>query len=267
MNTPSPSQNLLVYKSSPLRLSNWLLPVVVFLAAGLAPLLYGAYRGAYGFTKFGTVAAASWSVPWLIAGFAGTAAAISICLWLVLLSHRQVELSSQEIVFKKFGMPPWWTFRLPWDAVASLQVETRRLRQGGVSYRMTIRPKKGLPIILRDDHSGALPGGLPKLPDLASHIKARVYARLVPGLYRDFAAGRWLSFGPLSIHKDYLRFGRYIPGAPIPWNRVQRLAIDSGHLVVELDSSPNHQPKHVPVSNVPNLELLLQLFDQGPQKQ
>jgi hypothetical protein len=63
-------------------------------------------------------------------------------------------------------------------------------------------------------------------------------------------------FGRFAVHPKAL----YVWNKPIPWEQVNRLGARSGYLVVELETGGQIR---IPVAEIPNLELMLQLVEWG----
>ncbi len=95
-----------------------------------------------------------------------------------------------------------------------------------------------------------------KIPDLIARIKAKVYPRLLRQMRAALQEGETLSFGVVSVHQRGILLYR----SEIPWAQVTRLDIRSGKLVVE---SHITRTKKIPVGKIRNVELLIQLLQEG----
>jgi hypothetical protein len=111
------------------------------------------------------------------------------------------------------------------------------------------------------------------IPYLVKIAKSKIYPLIWPILISDFRSGRLVHFGRISLESDFrsgrlVHFGRIsldnrdilISRSKIPWSSVYRIGVTAGFLVIELrdDSS-----QRVPISSLPNPELLLKIVDWG----
>ena len=96
------------------------------------------------------------------------------------------------------------------------------------------------------------------IPRLVEIVKSKTYPLIWPTLKSTFRSGSTAQFGRLTLTREHL----HIAKKSIPWESVSRLRVESGFLVVELRDNSEQQ---VPISDIPNLELLLQCVDWGIQ--
>jgi hypothetical protein len=110
------------------------------------------------------------------------------------------------------------------------------------------------------------------VPEMIEKLKEKYYPYLRPRLELQSAGGQPLWFGPLMIQSDalyvprrvanndyYVTLPDQINSRPIPWKDINYLAVQCGLLVVK---SSNYGTKHIPVSQIPNLEILLDIIEQ-----
>jgi hypothetical protein len=113
---------------------------------------------------------------------------------------------------------------------------------------------------------------VPDAPEMIAKIKEKFYPHLKSRLEAQSLTDQPLWFGPvvvlsdglhvprrISNHDFYLHLPRRINSRAIPWQDIRYLAVQCGMLVVK---SGNYGTKHIPVSQIPNLELLLELIEQ-----
>jgi len=235
------------YRYRPLRWREMLLYLGVGLLAVGIPLTYGIIKYRDGYNNHGELAAITWSRPWfLVAVFA----LISCSLLLV---HR-LRLAGRYIAIHQKGLylVVQQVFVLRWEeisgiATAAFQPSFFGIRRG-IRYRATIFPNLGRTMVIN--------GPYEKLPECITHLKARLYPLLTAELRPTFMDGKWVYFGPVAIQRDTLRLQK----KQIPWDEVSRVSVAKGNLVVEL---VDHSSKRIPVDQIPNIEILLQLIDQG----
>jgi len=232
----------------------------------LAPLAYGTFLLNYAYAKHGPIAAASWSRSWF------QLAGLALIIFGILIIYRLLQTRRFVSVYKmgvRLRLNPLHTRQLRWDQIAGISNTILQDHFFGIRLRTRqhaiLFPNKGNPLTLGEE--------LEKLPELISRLKASLYPRLLSGLMTDFATGKWLYFGPIAINKQGMRIRKnrsrnWQPqsdrpadkkGTFLTWDRIEHLTVHSGELVVELrDQSPNC----IPVSRIPNLELLLQIIQQ-----
>jgi hypothetical protein len=233
----------------------------------LAPLAYGIWRMDYAYAKHGPIAAASWSRPWFQLATLALVVFGILALYRLLLARRFVSVHKMGV---RLRLNPFQTRQMRWEQIAGISNTILQDHFLGVRLRTRQKallfPGTGNALTLRED--------LENLPELISRLKASLYPRLLPGLKTSFEAGKWLYFGPIAINKQGMRIKRnrtrnWQPESNQPagnsqaiftWNRIEHLTVHSGELVVELR---DQSPKRIQVSRIPNLELLLQIIQQG----
>jgi hypothetical protein len=240
---------IFIYHDRPLRWRDLLIIFIPGVLAVLAPLLYGLKRAIYASTYYGPVAAENWSWPWI--GLATVA-----LIPLLLLAIRRLRQSHRRVTLHKNGLNIRWTgsqdHNLSWDQIQGLAcITTVPTFLGSTSkprLRLTLYPISGKLIHIDDRLNG--------LPDLAERIKAKIYPRLLPQMRTAFHKGETLHFGPVRIHQQAIN----IRGREIPWEKVSRVNVNAGKLVVE---SQTKSPIRMSVEKIPNIELLIQVLQEG----
>lgn len=210
---------------------------------------YGLWRGYYGYTRFGSVAAYTWSRPWLLA-----AAAISfiLAIWL-LIRKRQ---SDQYIGIYQNGLrfrigrrknEPW-----RWNEIAGLTVRSEENHFLGLPIltrnRLVIYPNVGKPLRVDDR--------IQDLDQLTEQIKAQFYPYLSKALRTQFYEDHWVHFGPIAIHRQALR----VRNKMIPWKQVENIGVERGKMVIEVDGD---RPIRISTVKIPNLEVCLNIIQEG----
>lgn len=225
--------------------------------AVLAPLLYGAERARYGYANFGPVAGETWSRPWFLLA---TLALAAFSLWVLVRILQERHLVSVHRLGLRVRTPLSKMILLPWDQIAGISTSLTEDYFLGLTMRKGMRarlfPNMGSPIPLDER--------LPNLPELISHIKVRLYPRLLPVLKETFEAGRWLYFGRVAIRKEELRVYRSsrISGKPrlrLSWDQVDKIDLQCGFLRIHSRESQPSRPYRIAAGDIPNLELLLQM--------
>ena len=222
-------------------------------AVGL-PLWFGFSRYRMAQADYGPVAAMIWSRPWYILAVIALAIFMLASLARLLRAQRFVAVHEKGLLISLKRHQS-----LRWEEIAGVSMETARYeiaaRQFGLIYSGVLYPNAGKPV--------NLPGAIQNLPELLTLIKARLYPRLLPHLQANLESGQWLYFGPVAIQKEGIRLsneGLFDHKRSVEWAQVVRMDVLSGYLVVELSDNTTHK---LPVSKIPNIELLLQLIQTG----
>ena len=157
---------------------------------------------------------------------------------------------------------------LAWDQIAG--IATAVIQEQFINIPLcchhlaVLYPINGDPIIFLET--------VPEVPEMIAKIKEKFYPQLKARLEAQSSTGQPLWFGPLMIQSDalvlprrithhdyYLYLPRRLKSRAIPWQDIRYLAVQCGMLVVK---SGNYGTKHIPVSQIPNLELLLDFVEQ-----
>lgn len=236
------------------------------LLAVLAPLAYGYWLLNYIYTKHGPVAAVFRSRIWF------QLAILALLVFVILAAYRLIQARRFVSVHKmgvQLRLRPFYSQQILWREINGISNSVQEDHFLGIHLRTrqsaTLFPSSGKPLILGEN--------LEKLPELVSRLKASLYPRLLPSLKADFEAGKWLYFGPIAISHQGMHFYKNHRRTPanrskrlkggnqnvVLWAQIKRLTVHSGDLVVELR---DQSPKRIPVSRIPNLELLLQIIQQ-----
>ncbi len=229
----------------------------------IAVLSYGGYLAFINYDRFGPVPALFKSVPWLVlgGGVLLTWLSVGIIYWARTQPGVRLHANGLYIEGRRKQSLPWEQI----DGIAQGVTAPGRLRPGDMHYKVSLYPGKGRPLHLHGWGDGKR--GMPYLPELVSRIKANLYPGLQVELARMFREGLPLRFGPVRIDRQGLkvRHWRLFPGMfSVPWEHVKRIHVQSGYFLVE--SIDRRSPYRLPVSKIPNLEILLKIIDQGVQQ-
>ena len=94
------------------------------------------------------------------------------------------------------------------------------------------------------------------IPLLVKKIKSLLYPHIWPKMKSNFLSGKVIDLGRISLTNQQLFFSN----KQIPWESINRIKVESGDLLIELQ---NKNRFRVPASGVQNLELFLRLVDWG----
>ena len=238
-----------VYRGQPLTRRSLLKLVIPGSLVVVGIFFYGLWRVRYASVHYGSVAAQTWGLPW----YGLSAGALLLLLVLIFLRIRR---SRRVVIVFKNGLGIQKTrkvkFILRWGEISGITSEAVENRFLGITFkdrhRLIIHPSIGKPIEIERS--------LPNQNELTARIKARVYPRLLPELRDSFKMGANLYFGQVVINKTEIQLW----GKKISWNQVALINIREGFLMVELK---NRMVRKIPVGQIPNVELLLQIIQEG----
>ncbi|MBN1666808.1 MAG: hypothetical protein JW862_06955 [Anaerolineales bacterium] len=237
------------YRDRPLTWRDLVLTFTPAALAALAPLAYGNWRSWWGSLHYGPAVSQAWGMPWyLLSGLA--------TLGLLLLAWLRLRRAGRWVRLHRAGLVIHTSsglFKsLHWGEIRGVAYQAQQLVFLGRVYRTRI----DLYLHLEQGRRLRLDPHLPGLPELGTRIKARVYPQQLPQLRQAFHAGQDIHFGPVTLHKDRLTIHNQL----VSWNQLIHLDLRGGYLVVELQ---NQAALKIPAREIPNLELLLQLIQEG----
>jgi len=241
--------------------------VILFLLGCLVMLgllAYGVWSGYYAYRVSGPEAAAPASRAWLAA-----AGLIFACL--LIWSFGWIRRRRQFAAIYENGLHLragffrtgfWQWSELAGISSAAIQEQFLHLPLR-TTYHAALFPSRGKKVHLH--------GSLQDMPGLISRIKYNMYPHLLPSLSEAYQTGSWVTFGPLAIQRRGMYIGKRratsngqpTPGGKtIPWEQVERINIQAGYLEV---TPTGQRVQRLLISDIPNLELLLELIHQGAQ--
>ncbi len=222
------------------------IPGLILCAGSLG---YGAWRWYYGYTRFGTIAAETWSRPYLLVG---ALFAALLALWLIQrrsLARRFVELYENGVLI---SIQPRKVHRWQWKEIGGLNSGSIESVFFGLPLSrknwLTFYPKTGKPVLLDDR--------IQDLSSLTRELKPLFYSYRMPALRSTFYADRWISFGPLAVHRQAVR----VKNKLYPWKLVKDISMQAGTLVITIDGV---RAFRFPTRKIPNLELMISIIQEG----
>ena len=221
--------------------------IVLGVLVVLIPLAYGFYRYYYGYTQHGSVAANTWSRPWYLLSLLG----LLLFGYLVI---KRFSKSRRYIALYKNGVSIHTnqSRQISWDQIQGLSFTTVQPKFLGI----TLTPYTQVKLYLQDSATIQIDEPIDKISSLLALISKNLYPRLEPRLQEQFTTGEWVEFGPIMIHRNRLR----IDDHELAWQEVHRISVISGRLVVE---SANQPAAKIPILEIPNFELMLQIVQAG----
>ena len=242
-----PGRPIATYRKKQLDWSSFWLLTLILAVIVLVPLFYGFYRYYIGYTQFGPAAAIAWSRTWYLLA---TLDLLIFCIFLansLKKSHKIITVHRKGLRIRNRK-----TLSYAWDQISG--VSFAAVQPYFFGYHL--KPRYSANLYMEGKEPIHLDHRIQELQELTYQIKEFIYPQLKHALPKNFQRGDWLEFGPIAIQRERLR----VRGTEIDWNRINSLSIQAGYLVVELANQPKIQ---VPVIQIPNIELLLELIRTG----
>ncbi len=229
-----------VFGQAPRGLRRW--GVVLLCLLPLLTFGYGVEQTYFFYTHYGPVAATYRPRPWWLAAVITGLIALVICLRLRWRRRSRLIIAPSGL---NVVLPPRAPLALTWDEIESIQIFAAR----GLSQRLA--PHGHVVLNLRDGQRLRLDDRFPHLLRLARELQRHLYAAHLPSLRQQWAQGKALDFGALTITTQGLSKGKRL----YPWRDVQGLSIRQGTLMIELQQ--RRKPIRIPVHRLKNPDLLL----------
>ncbi len=237
------------FRGKPFRGWTAILLLLGGIGISLGSLLYGVWRGLYGYTQYGSVPANTWGRSWIALG-------AILALVILLIARRKLQIARRRVVIYQNGirlsLSPRQDKAIYWRHIGGFTVETTQdrllKRVLKTRQRISIYPNAGKPFKLDDR--------IQDLPALIEHIETKLFPFLLSELRDSFQAGRWLHFGPLAMNQQTLQIHK----RQYAWEQVKKIDIQAGRLVIEFVPRGKTQ---VPTSKIPNLVIMLQIIEEG----
>jgi hypothetical protein len=213
----------------------------------LAMLAYGLWQNYYGYSYYGPAAALEWSQNWLLFAFTTAIVILVILLIRLSVSQRYISLHENGILIR---LTPIREQKFPWSTIKGIATSKIQERFFGIyirdNHKVLLITNQKRPILInqRVENSG----------ELVDKIKKTIYPGLLSELKKDLLANHWLIFGKIAIGNGGIKIKRKY----LPWERISSISLQSGFLVVELQSI---KQLRLAIKDIYNLELLLHIID------
>jgi hypothetical protein len=242
-----------LYRSRPLGWRDIFIIFIPGILGVLAPYGYALWLYSRTLQQHGPAAAEQWSQPWFRLAWMALAVFILLCILRLLDLRRFAAVHTNGVRLRPGFLR---THSLLWRQISGVALSATQAvffhQRGQTRLRAVIYPNQGKPIRLDER--------LENLAELTSRIKASLYPRLLPDMKASFQAGKWLYFGPLALQARILR----LQHAEITWQQVEDIQVKNGYLAVTWREGPEPARNiRIPISKIPNLELLLQIIREG----
>lgn len=242
-----------VYHSRPLGWQDVFFILLPGLLGVLAPYGYAVWLYEQSMRQHGPAAAEQWSRVWFWLAWG------ALFVFIFLLTLRLVDLRRFASVHSRgIRVRPGVlrTHSLRWEQISGIALSMTQDvflgPRGHTHLRAVLYPNLGRPIRLDDR--------MQNLAELVSRIKASLYPRMLPDMKANFQAGKWLYFGPLAVQANVLRMHHN----KITWEQIENLQVKNGYLAVSWkEEQEPFRDERIPIAEIPNLELLLQIIREG----
>lgn len=209
----------------------------------LAPAVVGLDALFGGYAKHGPAFALDRSLPWFALALLAAMLFFGLLAYRLAVARRFVAVHQNGILL---ALNPRRVYL--WQQLEGISVGAWRgwftRSPGKMAFNARLHPRQASPI--------PLPRTLENMDALLTRCKAHLYLRLLPLSLTSFKAGERLSFGSLMLDSSALHF----PGGETLWTELTSLSVHSGKLVIE---STNQRSMRIPIAQIPNLEILLQV--------
>lgn len=240
----------------------WLLPCLVFICAGLG---LGLYQIEELRPRYGLLASYLRVEAWFLMAYFFLLILIAGILYRMSTARRFFTIQEYGLRWRVRGFR---VHQASFDQISGIATAETERRFLGKAIQTDFQSV----IYFKDGRVVELDNQLENLAELVKAIKGQFYPKIYPTLLQEFKAGRQLQFGPLAVQDGSLKLAKGISAATflaepprpkgmksVPFAEIANLAVNSGYLVVK---SENSKTKRIPVSQIPNFEILLKLVEQ-----
>ena len=254
---PSPILGPLVQIHQVRPARRYLLPLAIIfcLTLAAAAFLVGIWRWYFALTTFGPIVIWRWS--WF---------PLTIGLFFVFISFL--------LVFAFWRQPTMEVRVFRHGIILFRGLRRIAIQFSEITKILTLMSHFGLPglklrsgaevvIEMDDDRQFRLTSMLKDFELLVETIKRNVYPDLLSKYTEAFNHGNPLAFGPILVTQQGVQSGATL----VTWNTIAQAALSDGELkILVTNSNPSHSLK-IPASEVPNVDLCVQLIQQLGQQQ
>jgi len=234
-----------------IELRTWVLIIIPGLLLSLSSCLYGMLLAGNAYQQHGPSLAFIRGRFWFILATILLMILTGYILTRFLISSQRIEIFENGIQYRSFFLR---RHAYTWSEVSGIASSATRF----TFLRKEMRIIPSGVIYLYSGKSINLTNRFQNIPRLVEIVKSKIYPLIWPTLKFSYRTGGTAQFGRLRLTREHLQ----IAARSIPWESINRLRAVSGFLVVELRDDSDQK---VPISDIPNLELLLKFVDWGIQ--
>jgi len=244
-------RHITTFRGRTIELRTWALIIIPGFLFTLSSYLYGMLLAGTAYQQHGPALAFIRGRSWFIFATILLVILAGYILTRFLISSQRIEIFENGIQYRSIFLRRHVYTWSEMSGIASSATRFTFLRKD-----MRIIPS-GV-IYLYSGKSIVLTNRFQNIPRLVEIVKSKTYPLIWLTLKSSYRSGGTAQFGPLTLTREHLQ----IVKRSIPWEAINKLKTDSGFLVVELRDDPAQK---VPISDIPNLELLLKFVDWGIQ--
>ena len=219
----------LVASYQPRQFSSGLRGVLAFLVLSgvLASLSAAGWFYQHISAQNGSLAAIQWSLPWVLLACLILLGYIILILGKTALSTNVIDLYQNGLEIFRFLHRPIWIPLDEIDAVVENPVSERFLF---IKWRSIYH----LQVVTTSEKKIHFHPKIANLPELAAHIKAKIYP--IQRKYFDsrLQVGEAVRLGQVILTNGSLCWKRHI----IPWNSLHKIEVKAGFIIIEHDRAP-----------------------------
>ena len=225
------------YRARPLRLAERAAWWGVFALPATGVLFYSFERAYFFYSHYGPVAAYWRPRPlWMLAA---AWALLGLLLFLRRLRRSRAVLRIERTGVV-FAPKPSKAISITWQELLGIRFRPAWANLLAPSAKMWLRTR-------RDEVK--IDSRFPDLPEIAHELQARLLPHLLPALRKRRARGKAVQFGDVAVSPEGIFYRRLYA-----WRSIKRIALESGFLMLELDTS---KVVKIPVQRVENPEILV----------
>ncbi len=240
--------------------------ILLGLLVWIAPLAYAGWLFQGYRLENGLLAAYYWVQPYIMMAYLAFLILFSYLSYRFWSGNRFVGVYQNGLRWRLKGIKIHSMLWCEVEGIACATTERMFFRKAIRDERQAILYRTNKTILALDERIEDFTG-------LIEAIKSLYYPTILPNLMTSFQNGQQVQFGPIAIQKSCFYVARAIPNADfservyqpkgmqaLPWTELNGLTVTSGFLMVKSGSS---RTRKIPVSQIPNFEILLKIVEQG----
>lgn len=170
-------------------------------------------------------------------------------LYRLLISWRKIEVFENGLMYRLFSLR---NHAYHWYEITGIVTFAKTF----TLMEKELQTIPGGMILTNTGYRIPLTNRIQRIPRLVEIVKSKIYPLLWPKLLADYQSGKEVRFGRISICSKYVNISNH----QIFLNSVIRFSVLSGYLIIESKDQYNYK---IPISTIPNLELLFKLVEWG----
>jgi hypothetical protein len=240
---------LALFRGRPIGFITWLF---LFIPGGLIIIvsyLYGTFLARNAYIEHGPALAIIRAQTWYVMA---TILLILLAIYFIfrLLTSLQFIEVHERGILRRTPFFTQVTYR--WGEITGISSSATATTIGDKVIRTVPRGQ----LYLRNGKSIKLTHRYQNIPRLVKIVKSKIYPILWTKMKSNFRTGKPVHFDRVKLNNQHITVSK----SKIPWSSVKWIGVADGFLVIELRDDSNRK---VPISILPNPELLLRIIDWG----